>query len=56
VRSDEPLVLELAAFRDALAGKVTRTGVSGPEARAALAVTLAIQRRIEAHVVDTDAP
>jgi predicted dehydrogenase len=48
----QPLARELESFRDA----VRRGGapaVSGQDGRAALAVTLAIQRRIAGHVIDT---
>jgi predicted dehydrogenase len=48
----EPLRRELEAFREAVLGRAA-PAVTGAEGRAALAVALAIQERIEAHVVDT---
>ena len=48
----EPLVRELENFRDAVGGKAP-PAVTGAEGRSALAVSLAIQERIEGHVVDT---
>jgi predicted dehydrogenase len=51
----EPLARELESFRDVVAlGRPP--AVSGVEGRDALAVTLTIQERIEAHVVDTGTP
>jgi len=49
---EEPLRRELENFRDAVRG-VARPAVSGADGRAALNVALAIQERIENHVVDT---
>ncbi|MEX2473265.1 MAG: Gfo/Idh/MocA family oxidoreductase [Gemmatimonadota bacterium] len=51
----EPLGLELESFRDAVGGR-RAPAVSGQEGRDALAVTLTIQERIEAHVVVTRTP
>ena len=51
----EPLGRELESFRDAIRG-VRPPAVSGTEGRDALAVTLTIQERIEAHVVDSRTP
>lgn len=48
----EPLRRELENFRDAVRGS-GRPAVSGADGRAALYVALAIQERIENHVVDT---
>ena len=48
----EPLRRELENFRDAIRGAVS-PAVSGQDGRAALAVALAIQERIESHVADT---
>lgn len=48
----EPLSRELESFRDAI-GNGRAPAVSGREGRDALAVTLTIQERIEAHVVDS---
>lgn len=48
----EPLARELSSFRDAVTGAAA-PAVSGAEGRAALAVSLAIQERIEDHVFDT---
>jgi len=48
----EPLRRELENFRDAIGGAGSPE-VTGEDGRAALAVTLAIQERIEAHVFDT---
>jgi predicted dehydrogenase len=48
----EPLRRELENFRDAVRG-TARPAVTGADGRAALAVALAIQERIENHVVDT---
>ncbi len=48
----EPLRRELECFRDALRGERT-PAVSGADGRAALAVALGIQTRIESHVADT---
>ncbi len=48
----EPLRLELENFRDAVRGEAP-PAVSGADGRAALRVALAIQERIEDHVVDT---
>ena len=44
--------MELVNFRDAVAGHGT-PAVSGEEGRSALEVSLLIEERIEAHVVDT---
>lgn len=49
---EEPLKRELESFRDALRG-LRPPVVSGRDGRAALAVALAIQERIESHVTDT---
>lgn len=51
----EPLGRELESFRDAVGGR-RAPAVSGQEGRDALAVTLTIQERIEAHVVVTRTP
>lgn len=51
----EPLARELESFRDAIANG-RAPSVSGREGRDALAVTLTIQERIEAHVVDARTP
>lgn len=51
----EPLGRELESFRDAVGG-LRAPAVSGQEGRDALAVTLTIQERIEAHVVVTRTP
>jgi predicted dehydrogenase len=51
----EPLARELEGFRDAVGGHQA-PAVSGQEGRDALAVTLTIQERIEAHVVATRTP
>ncbi len=51
----EPLALELASFRDAIRDGAG-PAVPGTEGREALAVTLAIQERIENHVADSRAP
>lgn len=51
----EPLARELESFRDAILG-ARPPAVSGTEGRDALAVTLTIQQRIEAHVVDSRTP
>jgi predicted dehydrogenase len=51
-RDEEPLAMELVNFRDAVAGHGT-PAVSGEEGRSALEVSLLIEERIEAHVVDT---
>ncbi len=51
----EPLARELESFRDAILG-ARSPAVSGTEGRDALAVTLTIQQRIEAHVVDSRTP
>ncbi len=48
----EPLRRELESFADALRG-IRAPVVSGRDGREALAVALAIQERIESHVVDT---
>jgi predicted dehydrogenase len=48
----EPLARELENFRDAVRGKAP-PAVTGAEGRAALAVSLAIQERIEGDVADT---
>ncbi len=48
----EPLRRELESFRDAVRGS-RPPAVSGEDGRAALAVALAIQERIESHVADT---
>jgi predicted dehydrogenase len=48
----EPLRRELENFRDAVRG-MSPPAVSGADGRAALAVALSIQERIEAHVADT---
>jgi predicted dehydrogenase len=48
----EPLRSELENFRDAVRG-VGPPAVSGREGRAALAVTLSIEERIESHVADS---
>lgn len=48
----EPLARELESFRDAIA-EGAPPAVSGREGRDALAVTLTIQERIEAHVADS---
>lgn len=48
----EPLRRELENFRDALRG-AARPAVSGDDGRAALAIALAIQERIDSHVADT---
>jgi len=48
----EPLARELESFRDAIATGAP-PAVSGREGRDALAVTLTIQERIEAHVADS---
>lgn len=48
----EPLRRELESFRDAVRG-ARAPAVSGEDGRAALAVALAIQERIESHVADT---
>jgi predicted dehydrogenase len=48
----EPLRRELENFRDAIRG-AGLPAVSGQDGRAALAVALAIQERIESHVADT---
>jgi predicted dehydrogenase len=53
--SGEPLARELESFRDAILG-ARPPAVSGAEGRDALAVTLTIQQRIEAHVVDSRTP
>ncbi len=53
--SGEPLARELESFRDAVRG-ARPPAVSGREGREALAVTLTIQQRIEAHVVDSRTP
>ncbi|MDZ7779737.1 MAG: Gfo/Idh/MocA family oxidoreductase [Gemmatimonadota bacterium] len=51
----EPLARELESFRDAITnGRIP--SVSGHEGREALAVTLVIQERIEAHVIDARTP
>lgn len=47
----EPLRKELENFRDAVRG-ISKPAVSGEEGREALAVTLAIEERIRAHVAD----
>ncbi len=49
---EEPLRRELENFRDAVRGAAAPV-VSGDDGRAALAVALAIQERIESHVADT---
>ncbi len=51
-RGEEPLAMELENFRDAVAGQGV-PAVSGEEGRSALEVSLLIEERIEAHVVDT---
>lgn len=51
----EPLGRELESFRDAVGGH-RAPAVSGQEGRDALAVTLTIQERIDAHVVVTRTP
>ncbi len=51
----EPLGRELESFRDAVGGR-RAPAVSGQEGRDALAVTLTIQERIEAHVVVARTP
>lgn len=51
----EPLARELESFRDAVGGR-RAPAVSGQEGRDALAVTLTIQERIEAHVVVARTP
>jgi predicted dehydrogenase len=48
----EPLRRELENFRDAVRGS-SQPVVTGADGRAALAVALSIQERIEAHVADT---
>jgi len=48
----EPLARELETFRDAVRGE-REPAVSGRQGRSALAVTLSIEERIEAHVADT---
>lgn len=48
----EPLRRELEDFREAVRG-ASAPAVTGQDGRSALAVALAIQERIEAHVVDT---
>jgi hypothetical protein len=51
-RDEEPLAMELVNFRDAVAGQGT-PAVSGEQGRSALEISLLIEERIEAHVVDT---
>lgn len=48
----EPLVAELASFRDAVAG-LAQPPVSGEDGRRALELSLAIQQQIEDHVAHT---
>ncbi len=48
----EPLAKELENFRDAVQG-IAPPAVSGPDGRSALAVSLAIEERIKAHVAHT---
>jgi predicted dehydrogenase len=48
----EPLARELENFRDAVQGR-SSPAVSGREGRSALAVSLAIEERIKAHVANT---
>ncbi len=51
----EPLAKQLENFRDAVQG-VTPPAVSGRDGRSALAVSLAIEERIKAHVANTYSP